>query len=54
MTNPAAGENRPVLADRFVSRSLATDAALVLGGVAFTGLMAQVQVPLWPVPITGP
>lgn len=53
MTNPAASTLRPVLADRFVSRSLATDAALVLGGVAFTGLMAQVQIPLWPVPITG-
>ncbi|GAA4264701.1 biotin transporter BioY [Frondihabitans peucedani] len=53
MTNTAVPVLRPVLADRFVSKSLATDAALVLGGVAFTGLMAQVQVPLWPVPITG-
>ncbi|BDZ50594.1 hypothetical protein GCM10025867_28350 [Frondihabitans sucicola] len=53
MTNPAASTLRPVLADRFVPRSLATDAALVLGGVAFTGIMAQVEIPLWPVPITG-
>jgi biotin transport system substrate-specific component len=53
MTNPAATTFRPVLADRFVTRSLATNAALVLGGVAFTGVMAQVEIPLWPVPITG-
>lgn len=53
MTNTAAPILRPVLADRFVSRSLATNTALVLGGVAFTGVMAQVQIPLWPVPITG-
>ncbi|ROQ40976.1 biotin transport system substrate-specific component [Frondihabitans sp. PhB188] len=53
MTNTAAATTRPVLADRFVSRSLATDAALVLGGVAFTGLLAQIEIPLWPVPITG-
>jgi biotin transport system substrate-specific component len=53
MTNTAAPILRPVLADRFVSRSLATNTALVVGGVAFTGVMAQVQIPLWPVPITG-
>jgi biotin transport system substrate-specific component len=53
MTNPVAPAHRLVLADRFVSRSLVTDAALVVGGVAFTGLMAQVEIPLWPVPITG-
>lgn len=53
MTNIAASTLRPVLADRFVPKSLVADATLVLGGVAFTGLLAQVQVPLWPVPITG-
>jgi len=45
--------SRPVLADRVLPRSLATDAALVVGGAALTALLAQVEVPLWPVPITG-
>ncbi len=44
----------PVLADRLVKRNTAvTDAALVLAGAAVVGLLAQVSVPLWPVPITG-
>ncbi|MDO9395230.1 MAG: biotin transporter BioY [Herbiconiux sp.] len=53
---PAAGRSalaRPTLADRLVTRSLATDVVLVAAGAAFTGLLAQVAVPLWPVPITG-
>jgi len=45
--------SRPTLADRVISRSIATDVLLVAGGAAFTGLLAQVMVPLWPVPITG-
>lgn len=53
--------SRPVLADRVLpavlrlskGRSLATDAALVVGGVVLTGVLAQVEIPLWPVPITG-
>ncbi len=44
---------RSVLADRFVIRSLATDTALVVGGAALVGLLAQASVPLWPVPVTG-
>ncbi|MBF4573553.1 biotin transporter BioY [Herbiconiux sp. VKM Ac-1786] len=44
---------RPTLADRLVSRSILTDVMLVAGGAAFTGLLAQISVPLWPVPITG-
>lgn len=44
----------PVLADRLVKRNtVVTDAALVLAGAAVVGLLAQVSVPLWPVPITG-
>jgi biotin transport system substrate-specific component len=43
----------PALADAVVPRSLLANAALVVGGAAFTGLLAQVAVPLWPVPITG-
>jgi biotin transport system substrate-specific component len=48
---PAA---RPVLAD-FVAGSRLRDVALVLGGAAFTGLAAQVVVPVpgTPVPVTG-
>jgi biotin transport system substrate-specific component len=49
--SPAVG--RTTLADRVITRSLATDIALVAGGAAFTGLLAQVAIPLWPVPITG-
>ena len=53
MTNATASTSRPVLADRFVTSSRVTDAALVLGGVAVVSVLAQVQVPLWPVPVTG-
>ncbi|WP_109472835.1 biotin transporter BioY [Ornithinimicrobium cavernae] len=44
---------RPALADHVVPRGLVTDIALVAGGAALTGLLAQVAIPLWPVPITG-
>ncbi|MFD1713532.1 biotin transporter BioY [Amnibacterium flavum] len=44
---------RPVLADRVITRSLATDALLVVAGAGLTAALAQVAVPLWPVPITG-
>lgn len=43
-----------LLADQLVQRrSLATDAAVVLGGVAVVAVLAQVTIPLWPVPVTG-
>jgi biotin transport system substrate-specific component len=42
-----------VIADAVVPSSVLASAVLVLGGAAFTGLLAQVAVPLWPVPITG-
>ena len=45
--------SRPVLADRVLPRSLATDAALVVGGAALTAGLAQLEIPLWPVPVTG-
>ncbi|GAA4683408.1 biotin transporter BioY [Frondihabitans cladoniiphilus] len=57
MTTATAPLSRPsgrtVLADRFVSRSVASDALLIASGVALMGVLAQVSVPLWPVPITG-
>jgi biotin transport system substrate-specific component len=53
MSSLTAALSRPTLADRLVSRSILTDVMLVAGGAAFTGLLAQIAVPLWPVPITG-
>ena len=35
------------------ARAFAVDAALVLAGAAVVALLAQVEIPLWPVPITG-
>ncbi len=44
---------RLVLADRVLPRGVVTDVALVAGGALFTALLAQVTIPLVPVPITG-
>ena len=44
---------KPTLADRIFSRRLATDVVLIAAGAAFTGLMAQLFIPIQPVPITG-
>ena len=44
---------RLVLADRVLPRGVVTDIALVAGGALFTALLAQVTIPLVPVPITG-
>ncbi|MCT9001195.1 biotin transporter BioY [Microbacterium memoriense] len=49
---------RPVLADLIArptdrARAFALDAALVVAGAIFVAALAQVEVPLWPVPITG-
>ena len=53
MSTLSLAAGRPTLADRLVARSLLSDALLVVGGAAFTGLLAQVVIPLQPVPITG-
>jgi biotin transport system substrate-specific component len=53
MSNLTLALGRPTLADRLFTRSIATDAVLVVAGVALTAGLAQVAVPLWPVPITG-
>jgi len=55
---PALPARRRVLADVIArpssrARALAVDAALVLAGAAVVALLAQVEIPLWPVPITG-
>ena len=44
---------RPTLVDRVVTRTWASDIALVVAGTALVAVLAQVAIPLWPVPITG-
>jgi biotin transport system substrate-specific component len=53
MSPSSSALSRPVLADRLVTRSVATDAVLVLAGAGLTAAMAQLFVPMWPVPFTG-
>jgi biotin transport system substrate-specific component len=50
---PASPPRRLVLADRVLQRHLVVDVVLVVLGAAFTAALAQISVPLWPVPITG-
>jgi biotin transport system substrate-specific component len=50
--------SRRVLADVIArpssrARAFALDAGLVIAGAAVVALLAQVEIPLWPVPITG-
>jgi biotin transport system substrate-specific component len=57
IASPLVPERR-VLADLVVpSRSrataLAVDAAMVVAGAAFVAVLAQLAIPMWPVPITG-
>ena len=40
------------IADRFIARSRATDLALITGGALLTALAAQIQIPMFPVPMT--
>ncbi|GAA3745111.1 biotin transporter BioY [Leifsonia bigeumensis] len=53
MTSLSLAIGRPTLADRLFARGLVMDIVLVAAGAALTAIAAQVQVPLWPVPITG-
>lgn len=54
MTSTALAAPRPsVLADAHVPHSALSNVALVVGGTAVTALLAQLTIPLWPVPITG-
>jgi len=43
----------PTLVDRFVPRTAVNNALLIAGGTLVVGAFAQIQIPLWPVPITG-
>jgi biotin transport system substrate-specific component len=54
----AIPSSRRVLADVIArpssrARAFALDAGLVIAGAAFVAILAQVSIPLWPVPITG-
>lgn len=54
----ASAGTRRVLADVIArpssrARAFALDAGLVITGAAIVALLAQVEIPLWPVPITG-
>lgn len=53
MTTLALPLRRTVLADRVFPRTLAMDIVLVVAGAALVTVLAQVAIPLWPVPITG-
>jgi biotin transport system substrate-specific component len=52
MSSPTLAFGRPTLADRIFSRTLALDLVLIVAGTALTSVMAQIAIPLWPVPLT--
>ena len=53
LTSPASVGRSSVLADHLGADSLVKDALMVLAGASLVGVLAQVSVPMWPVPITG-
>ena len=53
MTLTATTLVRPTLVDRVVTRTWLSDLALVVAATALVAALAQVAIPLWPVPITG-
>ncbi|MGM0930444.1 MAG: biotin transporter BioY [Actinomycetota bacterium] len=53
MSSIAVADSPRVFADVFISTNAAASTAAVVGGAALTAVMAQLAVPLWPVPITG-
>lgn len=54
MSISLASPGRPVLADRITTRASAfSDLALIGAGTVTVAALAQVSIPLWPVPITG-
>ena len=53
MTTLAPSPRRLVLADRVFPRTLALDIVLVVAGAALVTILAQLVIPLQPVPITG-
>jgi biotin transport system substrate-specific component len=53
MSSLTIAYGRPTLADRIFSRGLVTDIILIAAGTALTSILAQIAIPLWPIPITG-
>lgn len=53
MTTATSALVRPTLVDRVVTRTWLSDIALVVAGTALVAVLAQVAIPLWPVPVTG-
>lgn len=53
MTSLSLAIGRPTLADRLFTRGIVMDLVLICAGTALVSIAAQVEVPLWPVPITG-
>jgi biotin transport system substrate-specific component len=53
MSTISIAYGRPTLADRLLTRGLVTDIVLIAAGTALTSILAQIAIPLWPVPITG-
>lgn len=53
MTIAATPLSRPTLVDRVITRTWVSDIALVVAGTALVAILAQVAIPLVPVPVTG-
>ena len=53
MSTISIARGRPTLADRIFSRGIVTDLILIAAGTALTAVLAQIAIPIWPVPITG-
>lgn len=53
MSSIAIPDRRVVLADRLIPRSRVADIILITSGALLTAGLAQIAIPLWPVPITG-
>jgi len=53
MTTLAPSARHLVLADRVFPRTLLMNIVLVVAGAGLTTVLAQLAIPMWPVPITG-
>jgi biotin transport system substrate-specific component len=52
MSTPSIAIGRPTLADRIFSRGIVTDLVLIAAGTGLTAVLAQIAIPMVPVPIT--
>lgn len=53
MTTATIASAKLTLADRVVPRSIANNIALMLTGVAVVSATALIEIPMWPVPVSG-